>query len=290
MRSLSAEAEAATAVSSSTDPWPHWHTWPFLSRVCFTLGNLTTSNDANRSLIALSCESLKPLVLLLRECGQSLQKLGRKRRHRDIGKLLGDDVEASTEGNHCEEEEEARSDDGAISDSPVMSPQRLAIDEPVLEDEGGESMEGDIVRESVEDEYRPVSSDERLDVGESEGEDLAKEQELADVAIKMLRLVANVAIESKVGSHLASDTHALAVIVQLLGDHCNSSVSSSSSGPGVSSAEELMLNIVAACTNISYYACVKASSFSNIELDPDSSWKEKAGGSELNEFVIRRVE
>ena len=28
--------------------WPSWHTWPLLSRVCFTLGNLTTTNDANR--------------------------------------------------------------------------------------------------------------------------------------------------------------------------------------------------------------------------------------------------
>lgn len=28
--------------------WPTWHTWPLLSRISFTLGNLTTSNDANR--------------------------------------------------------------------------------------------------------------------------------------------------------------------------------------------------------------------------------------------------
>jgi hypothetical protein len=28
--------------------WPQWQTWPLLSRVCFTLGNLTTTNDSNR--------------------------------------------------------------------------------------------------------------------------------------------------------------------------------------------------------------------------------------------------
>lgn len=28
--------------------WPAWHTWPLLSRICFTLGNLTTTNDENR--------------------------------------------------------------------------------------------------------------------------------------------------------------------------------------------------------------------------------------------------
>lgn len=28
--------------------WPAWHTWLLLSRVCFTLGNLTTTNDVNR--------------------------------------------------------------------------------------------------------------------------------------------------------------------------------------------------------------------------------------------------
>ena len=31
--------------------WPSWYTWPLLSRVAFTLGNLTTSNEINRKLL-----------------------------------------------------------------------------------------------------------------------------------------------------------------------------------------------------------------------------------------------
>eukprot|EP00606_Chrysophyceae_sp_TOSAG23-5_P000501 GSChrysophyteH2.ASY1.ANO1.915.1 assembled CDS len=42
--------------------WPQWHTWPLLSRVSFTLGNLTTSNAENRALIGISCSAIKPLV------------------------------------------------------------------------------------------------------------------------------------------------------------------------------------------------------------------------------------
>lgn len=34
--------------SLSAVRWPTWQTWPVLSRVGYTLGNLTTSNDANR--------------------------------------------------------------------------------------------------------------------------------------------------------------------------------------------------------------------------------------------------
>ena len=32
----------------TTVVWPTWTTWSLLSRVAFTLGNLTTRNDANR--------------------------------------------------------------------------------------------------------------------------------------------------------------------------------------------------------------------------------------------------
>ena len=30
------------------DHWPFWYTWPLISRIAFTLGNLTTSNNKNR--------------------------------------------------------------------------------------------------------------------------------------------------------------------------------------------------------------------------------------------------
>lgn len=36
-----------TNVTDSTS-WPYWYTWPLISRIAFTLGNLTTSNSLNR--------------------------------------------------------------------------------------------------------------------------------------------------------------------------------------------------------------------------------------------------
>ena len=266
---LSAEAESAASVASATggmgavfstgESWPQWHTWPLLSRVCFTLGNLTTSNDANRTMIAITCESLRPLAFLLRECGQNLQKLARERRMRDMGALLGGDED-------LEESEELVAESDECGEN--MSPQRASIDEPVLEDE-----EGDNIVELMGDagEGGKVDDEETCSPGYSqeETEARAKEQEIADAAIKILRLVANVAIESRVGSLLASDSQALLVVVQLLGDHCHESTISSSSGSPFS--EELLLNIVAACTNISYYACIKASTFSHIDVSSHSA-------------------
>jgi hypothetical protein len=41
-------AAAGMESSSSSRRWPIWYTWPLLSRVAFTLGNLTTTNDSNR--------------------------------------------------------------------------------------------------------------------------------------------------------------------------------------------------------------------------------------------------
>jgi len=38
----------ARAGSSGECEWPGQHTWTILTRVCFTLGNLTTSNERNR--------------------------------------------------------------------------------------------------------------------------------------------------------------------------------------------------------------------------------------------------
>lgn len=45
--------------------WPAWYTWPLLSRAAFTLGNLTTTNDNNRELIALQCKCIRPLLTIL---------------------------------------------------------------------------------------------------------------------------------------------------------------------------------------------------------------------------------
>lgn len=44
----SEEDEEDEEVGSGRPQWPSWHTWPLLSRISFTLGNLTTTNDVNR--------------------------------------------------------------------------------------------------------------------------------------------------------------------------------------------------------------------------------------------------
>ena len=51
--------------NSNTDysSWPYWYTWPLISRIAFTLGNLTTSNSLNRC-IDRSRESFFTCILL----------------------------------------------------------------------------------------------------------------------------------------------------------------------------------------------------------------------------------
>lgn len=55
--------------------WPSWYTWPLLSRVAFTLGNLTTSNEINRKLIGTDLNCIKYLSLLLWACTGSISQL-----------------------------------------------------------------------------------------------------------------------------------------------------------------------------------------------------------------------
>jgi hypothetical protein len=48
--------------------WPAWNTWPMLSRAAFTLGNLTTSNEANRKIVGCQKSLLKSVIVLLQVC------------------------------------------------------------------------------------------------------------------------------------------------------------------------------------------------------------------------------
>ena len=90
--------------------------------------------------------------------------------------------------------------------------------------------------------------------------------------VKMLRLVANLAIEAKVGASVASDLTALNVVSCLLADHAQAGAAaigrdqSDDEGADLSS-EELLLNAVAACNNISYYACIQTDRYSSMVLD-----------------------
>lgn len=68
---LHAVSDGASAPGESV-AWPTWYTWPLVSRVAFTLGNLTTSNEVNRKMLTIDCKCLKPIVLLLQTCACSL--------------------------------------------------------------------------------------------------------------------------------------------------------------------------------------------------------------------------
>jgi hypothetical protein len=64
-RDTGAGAGAGSALTQAGS-WPSWYTWPLLSRICFTLGTLTTTNGDNRRLIASPvCGLLDNLLLLL---------------------------------------------------------------------------------------------------------------------------------------------------------------------------------------------------------------------------------
>jgi len=64
-----------TNSNDSDASWPSWYTWPLLSRVAFTLGNLTTSNEVNRHLIGTELKCIKYLMLLLWACSGSISQL-----------------------------------------------------------------------------------------------------------------------------------------------------------------------------------------------------------------------
>lgn len=155
--------------------WPSWYTWPLLSRISFTLGNLTTTNDSNRTLIGIECKVLKPLVVLLRACAGSLTLLY-------APKNVSDD-----ENSNCDNEYE--NEDNASKQS-------------------------------------------------------TGEQELSDATVKLLRLLANLCIDGTIGVALAKRGEAMEMLVELL--TC-SSLSNEH--------EELLLNVVATATNLSFYAC-----------------------------------
>jgi hypothetical protein len=161
-----------------TTTWPSWYTWPLLSRISFTLGNLTTTNDSNRTLIGIECKVLKPLVVLLRACAGSLSLLYAPKTKREGG-----------------------------------------FDEN-------------------------SNSDEEYENEDNESNQSAGEQELSDATVKLLRLLANLCIDGVIGISLAKRGEAMEMLVELL--TC-SSLSNEH--------EELLLNVVATATNLSFYAC-----------------------------------
>jgi len=91
---------------------------------------------------------------------------------------------------------------------------------------------------SEEDDDDEEQDDAGVDVGE-----------LSDATVKLLRLLANLAINEQIGMQLANKRDTLKMLLELL--------ACSSIGD---EHEELQLNVVASCTNITFYSCKVSSS------------------------------
>lgn len=57
------------------DGWPAWYTWPLISRITFTLGNFTTTNEANRKLIGETLRGADSVILLFQVSVSTLTRL-----------------------------------------------------------------------------------------------------------------------------------------------------------------------------------------------------------------------
>jgi hypothetical protein len=139
---------------------------------------------------------------------------------------------------------------------------------------------GDGQYETLDDDEDDVYGDR----GKSGNNDEARARELWDATIRLLRLMANISIDEKVGTNVALSGDGLQVLNELLvGVKANCSLSTPpydvvvpahspgqketvqpriTNGHGADYAiiddeanEELLLNIVAACTNVTFYAC-----------------------------------
>lgn len=193
----------------TTVSWPSWFTWPLLSRTAFTLGNLTTNNDANRTLIASDCKCLMPLIVLLQTCSCSLMHL----------------YTTSKAGHTSDDDEEEEDEDEVVKETTEFSTDR----EP----------------KSVGGGYIPTSFDHTSEPDNNNQDDGCAESELNDATVKLLRLFANLTINESIGSQLARRRDTSKMLLELL----------ACSDEGSDGREELHLNVVAACTNLTFYSC-----------------------------------
>jgi hypothetical protein len=74
--------------------------------------------------------------------------------------------------------------------------------------------------------------------------DDAAETELKDATIKLVRLLANISIDSTIGMEIGTKYDNLFTLYELL-SICDDSMEQ----------EEMLLNVVAALTNLTYYSC-----------------------------------
>ncbi len=97
---------------------------------------------------------------------------------------------------------------------------------------------------SLDDDH--VDSKERITetkIAETE-EDEPAETELRDAVIKLVRLLANLSIDESIGRHVGGRHENLQIFLELL-TICDESFEQ----------EEMLLNIVAALTNLTFYTC-----------------------------------
>ena len=216
--------------------WPQWHTWPLLSRVSFTLGNLTTSNAENRALIGISCSAIKPLVVLLQACACALSEL-----YSQDNSLFSDEdsFDRSTTENSPgrSPSREAEFDAEAVSESPNVS--RDGVDEA--------------------DQKEVINAQRGTGTSTSPAE-----QELTDATVKLLRLMANICMDKNVGAAVAARMDVFEMLNEML-VCCNGR---SEDSLKAKQHEELLLNVVATCTNVSYYACHKQTASASTENVP----------------------
>ena len=227
--------ETSSRAAETGGTWPQWHTWPLLSRVSFTLGNLTTSNAENRALIGISCSAIKPLVVLLQACACALSEL-----YSQDNSLISDEdsfdrsADAISPARSPNREAEAEFETEAISESPTRDT-RDAIDDADLQD----------VKAAA-----PTTS--------------PAEQELTDATVKLLRLLANVCMDKNVGAAVAARMDVFEMLNEML-VCCNGR---SEDALKAKQHEELLLNVVATCTNVTYYACHKQTASASTENVP----------------------
>lgn len=222
--------------SQETETWPQWHTWPLLSRVSFTLGNLTTSNDQNRALIGVSCACIKHLVVLLQACACSLTELYK--------------AEDSFDGDEEEEAPTKQQPDG--DRTPDHS----------FEVEDGEEEDGESGLKSPDNNKDDLDNPQVV-AASGPNNTSAAVQELTDATVKLLRLLANLCIDTDVGAAVAARMDACEMLNELL-VCCNGHNAEDRGGQH----EELLLNVVATCTNITYYACHKQAASAPSEAMP----------------------
>jgi len=77
LRSLMSSTSTGTS-SSKVEDWPQWYSLSLLSRICFVLGNLTTSNAESRVRVVHQGKGLTALITLVQYCNLTLVEFSKQ--------------------------------------------------------------------------------------------------------------------------------------------------------------------------------------------------------------------